>query len=132
MDKKELVNEAIKARENAFVPYSKFKVGASLLTKDGRIFIGSNMESASYGLTLCAERNCIFGAYARGVRKNDIVAFAVVADTNGPVSPCGACRQVIAEYINKDVPIYLANLKGDIIEYKSGELIPYFFDGSEL
>ena len=132
MDKKELVNEAIKARENAFVPYSNFKVGAALLTKDGKVYIGANMESASYGLTLCAERNCIFGAYARGIRKDDIVAFAVVADTSGPVSPCGACRQIIAEYINKDVPIYLANVKGDIVEYKSTGLLPYFFDGSEL
>ncbi len=132
MDKNELVAEAIKARENAFTPYSHFKVGAALLTKDGKIYHGSNMESASYGLTLCAERNCIFGAYARGVRKDDIVAFAVVGDTDGPVSPCGACRQIIAEYLNRDVPIYLANLKGDISEYKIEELIPYFFDGSEL
>ena len=91
MDKNELVAEAIKARENAFTPYSHFKVGAALLTKDGKIYHGSNMESASYGLTLCAERNCIFGAYARGVRKDDIVAFAVVGDTDGPVSPCGPC-----------------------------------------
>lgn len=132
MDKNELVAEAIKARENAFAPYSHFKVGAALLTKDGKIYHGSNMESASYGLTLCAERNCIFGAYARGVRKDDIVAFAVVGDTDGPVSPCGACRQIIAEYLNRGVPIYLANLKGDISEYKIEELIPYFFDGSEL
>ncbi len=132
MDKNELVAEAIKARENAFTPYSHFKVGAALLTKDGKIYHGSNMESASYGLTLCAERNCLFGAYAHGVRKDDIVAFAVVGDTDGPISPCGACRQIIAEYLNRDVPVYLANLKGDISEYKIEELIPYFFDGSEL
>ena len=132
MDKKELVKEAIKVRNNAFVPYSHFKVGAALLTKDGKVFVGANMESASYGLTLCAERNCIFGAYAHGVRKDDIIAFAVVADTNGPVSPCGACRQIIAEYINSNTPIYLANLKGEISEYKISDLIPYFFDGSEL
>ncbi len=132
MDKKELVNEAIKASEFAHVPYSNFHVGAAMLLKDGRIFTGANMESSSYGLTICAERNCIFGAYARGVKKGDIIAFAVVADTSTPVSPCGACRQIIAEYLNKDVPIYLANFKGEIVEYKIEELIPYYFDGSEL
>ncbi len=132
MDKKVLIEKAIKARDNAYAPYSNFKVGAALLTKNNEIFIGCNIENASYGLSLCAERNCIFGAYARGVKKEDIIAFAVVADTNGPCSPCGACRQVIAEMIPLDCPVYLANLKNDVMETNAKDLLPYAFEASDL
>lgn len=132
MDKIELVKKAIDARNNAYAPYSKFKVGAALVTKSGEVYIGANMENASYGLTCCAERNCIFGAYSRGVKKEDIVALAVVGDTEGPCSPCGACRQVISEMVPADCKIYLGNLKLDILETSVKELLPYAFDSSEL
>ncbi len=132
MDKNELIAKAIEARNFAYAPYSKFKVGAALVTKNNEVFVGSNMENASYGLCLCAERNCIFGAYARGVKKEDIVGFAVVADTKGPCSPCGACRQVIAEMLPSDCPIYLGNLNNEIKETNSEELLPYSFDASDL
>ena len=132
MDKKVLIEKAIKARDNAYAPYSNFKVGAALLTKNNEIFIGCNIENASYGLSLCAERNCIFGAYARGVKKEDIIAFAIVADTNEPCSPCGACRQVIAEMIPLDCPVYLANLKNDVMETNAKGLLPYAFEASDL
>ena len=132
MDKQELIKKAIEARENAYAPYSKFKVGAALITKKGEIFIGANMENASYGLTCCAERNCIFGAYSRGVKKEDIVALAVVGDTERPCSPCGACRQVISEMVPFDCKIYLGNLKMEVKETTVKELLPYAFDSSEL
>ncbi len=132
MDKNDLIKEAIKARENSYAIYSKFKVGAALLTKDGRVFYGANIESSSYGLTCCAERSCLFSAYSQGIRKDDIIAFAVVGDTKGPISPCGACRQVLCDLVNGDVVVYLANLHGDVKEFKVSELLPYFFDGSEL
>lgn len=127
-----IVDEAIKARENSYSPYSKFKVGAALLTKDGKVYYGANIENSSFGLTNCAERSCLFNAYSNGVRKDDIIAFAVVADTKGPVSPCGACRQVLSDLINRDTPIFLANLKGDIKECTIDDLLPYYFDGSEI
>lgn len=132
MDKQELIKKAIEARENAYAPYSKFKVGAALITKKGEIFIGANMENASYGLTCCAERNCIFGAYSRGVKKEDIVALAIVGDTERPCSPCGACRQVISEMVPFDCKIYLGNLKMEVKETTVKELLPYAFDSSEL
>lgn len=132
MDKIELVKEALKARENSFSPYSKFKVGAALITKDGRIFYGANIENSSFGLTNCAERSCLFNAYSNGIRKDDIVALAIVADTKDPVSPCGACRQVISDLMNRDTPIYLSNLNLDIKETNINELLPYYFDGSEI
>lgn len=132
IDEKKLVNDAIKARENSFSPYSKFKVGAVLLTKDGKIYPGANIESSSYGLTICAERNSLFGAYARGVKKDDIVALAVVADTSTPCSPCGACRQIMADLMPRNAKIILANLKGDTLTYDISDLLPYAFDDSEL
>ena len=94
MDKNRLIQEAIEARKQAYTPYSQFKVGAAVLTADGNVFRGCNIENASYGLTNCAERTAIFKAISEGEPK--VKAIAIVADTEGPVSPCGACRQVIA------------------------------------
>lgn len=127
-----LVEEAIKARENSYCVYSHFAVGAALRTKDGRIFHGTNIENASFGLTSCAERNCLFNAISNGVNKDDIMELAIVADTEKPVSPCGACRQVIFELTNKDVKIYLSNLKKEVLHMSKYDLIPYCFDGSDL
>lgn len=132
MTKEELVLKAIEARDLAYTPYSKFKVGAALLTTDGEVYLGCNIENASYGLTMCAERNALFNAYCHGISQDDIEALAIVADTDSPVSPCGACRQVISELFPKEAPIYLANLNGDIKETSVDELLPYAFDSNDF
>ena len=129
---KKLMEAAVKAMENAYVPYSKFKVGAALLLKNGEIITGCNIENASYGLCNCGERTAMFRAYALGYRKDDIVALSVAGATDGPISPCGACRQVMAELLNPKTPVYLTNVKGDIMETSVEELLPYSFSGSDL
>ena len=132
MTKEDLVYEAIEARDLSYSPYSKFAVGAALLTKDGEIYRGANIENASFSLTMCAERNAIFNAYCHGVTQDDIEALAIVADTELPVSPCGSCRQVLSELFPHDKKIYLANLRGDIKETTIDELLPYSFDSDDL
>ena len=102
-----LIDAAIAARLRAYAPYSNFQVGAAVLAADGRIFTGCNVENLSYGLTICAERNAIFAAVAAGIR--EFSAIAIVADTRQPISPCGACRQVMAEF--GDFTIVSANLE---------------------
>ena len=124
---KKLMTEAINAMNNAYVPYSKFRVGASLLLKNGEIITGCNVENASYGLCNCAERTALFRAYALGYRKDDIIAMSVAGATDGPISPCGACRQVMAELLERDTPVVLANLKGDTKELTVESLLPYMF-----
>ncbi len=116
---------------NSYSPYSNFKVGAALLLKDGTIITGTNVENASYGLCNCAERSCLFTAFSQGIRKDDIVAFAVSGYTKDPISPCGACRQVMNELLNKDTPVYLTNNKGDVKETTVSELLPYSFNEVE-
>jgi cytidine deaminase len=130
MDVKLLVEKAIEAREKAYVPYSKFKVGAALLTENDQVFLGCNVENASYGLTNCAERTAIFKAVSEGAKK--IKAIAVVGETDGPISPCGACRQVIAEFCDEDTKIILANIKGDIAETTIREILPGYFSSKDL
>ena len=129
---KKLLDAATLARENAYVPYSHFKVGAALLLKNGEIITGCNIENASYGLCNCAERTALFKAYSEGIKKSDIVAMSICADTDGPVSPCGACRQVMAELLNHNTVVYLTNLKGDVKKMTVDELLPYSFSGSDL
>lgn len=110
-------------RLNAYVPYSNFKVGAAVLTKEGKIYTGCNVENASYGLCNCAERTAIFKAVSEGER--ELVAMAIIADTEKPVSPCGACRQVMAEFgINK---IIMCNLHGEQYIATLEDLLPYSF-----
>ena len=123
MMKQELLNAALSARERAYAPYSKFLVGAAVLAKSGKIYTGCNIENASYGLTVCAERNALFSAVGAGER--EFTALCVVGDTEASISPCGACRQVMAEF--KVTCIILANLKGDVKEYTLEELLPYGF-----
>ena len=123
MMKQELLNAALSARERAYAPYSKFLVGAAVLAKSGKIYTGCNIENASYGLTVCAERNALFSAVGAGER--EFIALCVVGDTEAPISPCGACRQVMAEF--KVPRIILANLKDDVKEYTLEELLPYGF-----
>ena len=132
INKEELMQEALKARESSYSPYSKFAVGAALLTKSGIIYHGTNIENASYPLTICAERAAVFSAYSNGVKKNDIEAIAIVADTVDACSPCGACRQVLYELLPSDAKIYLGNLKGVIKEVNTEYLLPFAFDPSDL
>ena len=127
MDKK-LSAAALAARENAYAPYSKFKVGAAVETADGHIFTGCNVENASYGLTCCAERNAVFAAIGSGARS--FKALCVVADTEEPVAPCGACRQVLAEFPFEK--IILANCKGLTKIMTVAELLPYGFGPEAL
>ena len=123
-----LMDCAIKARENAYSPYSHFAVGAALLCEDGTLFEGCNIENASYGLTNCAERTAIFKAVSEGHIK--FKALAVVADTEGPCAPCGACRQVMAEF--KIPLIILGNLMGNIKIVTIEELLPFSFSECDV
>jgi cytidine deaminase len=128
MDEKkisELVRRALETREMAYAPYSKFKVGAAVLADNGEVYTGVNVENSSYGLTNCAERTAIFTAVTNGMKK--IIAIAIAADTEEPVSPCGACRQVIYEFSDKDTIIILSNLKGDRMIFGVEEILPYGF-----
>ena len=123
-----LMDCAIKARENAYSPYSHFAVGAALLCEDGTLFEGCNIENASYGLTNCAERTSIFKAVSEGHIK--FKALAVVADTEGPCAPCGACRQVMAEF--KIPLIIMGNLMGNIKIVTIEELLPFSFSECDV
>ena len=120
---------AKKARNNAYAPYSHFLVGAALVTKDGKIFTGCNIENASFGLTVCAERVAIFKAVSEGERDFDFLV--VVTDTDPPAFPCGACRQVIREF-GKDIEVVVANLKGDMIKKSLSEILPNSFGPEDL
>ncbi|MBO6182035.1 MAG: cytidine deaminase [Acidaminococcaceae bacterium] len=125
-----LYKKALKARENAYVPFSKFKVGAAVLTKSGDIFTGCNIENSSFGLTVCAERVAIFNAAASGIRPGEIKMLLVAADTDDVTSPCGACRQVMAEF---EIPhIIMANVKGDLRKVTLEELLPFGFKAADF
>ena len=124
-----LILAAKQARENAHAPFSDFRVGAAVRAKSGRIYTGCNVESASYGLTCCAERTAIFKAVSEGERGFE--AIAVVTDTDVLTPPCGACRQIIWEFCG-DVPVVLANLKGKVELESSGKLLPRPFDSGFL
>ncbi|RDU35249.1 cytidine deaminase [Neobacillus piezotolerans] len=130
MNEKELIQEAIKAREFAYIPYSKFAVGAALLSKDGQVFRGCNIENAAYSMTNCAERTAIFKAVSEGI--TEFKAIAIVADTDRPCSPCGACRQVIAELCGPEVDIILTNLKGEVLRVRSEDILPGAFLPKDL
>jgi cytidine deaminase len=127
---KTLVNEAKEAKERAYVPYSKFQVGAALLTKDGDVFKGCNIENAAYSMTNCAERTALFKAYSEGFKQ--FTALAVVADTERPVPPCGACRQVMAELCPPDMKVILANMNGDYEETTVENLLPGAFKAEDM
>ena len=128
LETQKLMDCAIKARENAYSPYSHFAVGAALLCEDGTLYEGCNIENASYGLTNCAERTAIFKAVSEGHTK--FKALAVVADTEGPCAPCGACRQVMAEF--KIPLIIMGNLMGNIKIVTIEELLPFSFSECDV
>lgn len=132
MNREQLIELAVEARSLSYSPYSHFAVGAALLCKDGSVYVGSNVENASYPLSMCAERNALYSAFMDGKSKEDFVAMAVVGETDSPITPCGACRQVISELFPMNAPIYMANLRGDVKETTIVELLPFAFDGSDL
>lgn len=126
MHPEELLEEARKVAEKAYAPYSKYPVGAALLTKGGDVYVGCNIENASYGLTICAERVAIFKAVADGRR--DFTAIAIVGGEREIAYPCGACRQVMAEFCGFDFEVHCSTLRGDKSEsYTLGALLPHGF-----
>ena len=127
MEAKELINIALEARKNAHAPYSNFKVGAALLSSSGTVYTGSNVESSSYGLTICAERVALVKALSEG--ETDFKSIAVVSVPGA--SLCGACRQLLWDY-TKDIPVYLSDLKMNFVERNLSDLLPYPFDNSKL
>ncbi|TCS91197.1 cytidine deaminase [Keratinibaculum paraultunense] len=128
IDKKYLIKKALEAKKKAYVPYSKFRVGAAILTENGDIYTGCNIEIASYSPTICAERTAIFKAISEGHR--NIKAIAIVGDSNFTY-PCGVCRQVIREF-GKDALIIVANSEDEYREYTLDELLPYSFGPEDL
>ncbi len=128
-DSDALIAAARAAREHAVAPYSHFKVGAALLTRAGRIYGGCNVENASYGLTVCAERVALLKALSEGER--DFAMMAVVADTAAPTPPCGPCRQLLWEYCG-DIPVVLANLTAEAGRHQMRDLLPWPFDAHLL
>jgi cytidine deaminase len=130
MDYKELAKIAIDARANAYVPYSKFKVGAAVVTADGTIYTGCNIENASYGATNCAERTAIFKAVSEGHEK--IKAIAIVGDMSTNTYPCGICRQVIVEFATKDIDIILVKDEDNYVIKTMEEILPGAFTKEDL
>lgn len=124
-----LVEAALQARGNAHAPFSRFRVGAALEDAEGRVFTGCNVENATYGLTVCAERVAVFKAISEGARK--FRRIAVVADTESPTPPCGACRQILWEFCG-DIEVVLANPRGAGETLRLGDLLPRPFDASYL
>lgn len=130
MIKETLIEKAKKAMENAYVPYSKFPVGAAVLASNQKIYSGCNIENASFSLTCCAERVAIFKALSSG--EQNFEAIAVVAETDQPISPCGSCRQVMNEFFSNTTKIYLVNKNKEVKTVTIGELLPYSFSANDL
>lgn len=128
----EKYNLAVIARSRSYSPYSKFKVGAVCILKSGEYILGCNVENASYGLCNCAERTALFNLIANGYNPKDVVEMIIIADTKKPVSPCGACREVMKELLNEDTIITLFNLNKDVVTLKVSDLLPYGFDKGDL
>lgn len=129
--KKELIDKAFIAMNNAYAIYSNYHVGSCVLLKDGTTFLGANIENASFGATNCAERSAIYSAYSNGYRKEDIQALAIVSDGYRIAAPCGICRQVLSELIGQDTPIYLSNGKEEL-ETTIAELLPMQFNEGDV
>jgi cytidine deaminase len=126
MDWTDLLEAAASARANAYCVYSKFAVGAAVSTASGAVFGGCNVENRTYGLTICAERVAIASAIAAGER--EFSAMAVITDTSPPSAPCGPCREMMSEFASPDTRVLLANLDGERIEYRLGDLLPHPFE----
>lgn len=130
MDYKMLVSKALEGKKNAYAPYSKFKVGAAVLTEDGKVYTGCNIENASYGATNCAERTAIFKAVSEGY--TTIKAIAIVGIENEYTYPCGICRQVIAEFGSEDIEIILGKNENEYIVKTLDEILPGAFTKRDL
>lgn len=134
MNKKDLFKLAKDAMQNSYAPYSDYNVGAVLLCKNGNLYKGCNIENASYSLTNCAERTAIFSAVSNG--EKEFEAIYIVGGKDGVITdyamPCGACRQVLAEFCDADFKVYVGVSEYDIKEYKLCDLLPYSFDKSKL
>ena len=131
MDYSFLVEEAFKASKKSYAPYSHYHVGACVLLKNGQMIQGTNIENAAYGSSMCAERNAVYQAYCLGYRKEDIIALAIVSEKEPLVSPCGACRQVLAELLDEQTPIILG-CKTYYEVTNMNELLPRAFTGEHL
>ena len=129
-DYEALMNLAAKARENAYTPYSHFRVGAALLASSGKIYTGCNIENASYSPTNCAERTAVFKAVYEGER--EFAAIAIVSDSKNPTAPCGVCRQVLAEFCEADMPVICANRDGEYEIMTLSALIPMVFTKKDM
>ncbi|MFD1952641.1 cytidine deaminase [Paenibacillus thailandensis] len=129
---RELLNAAKEAMGRAYVPYSHFRVGAALLDTDGTVHYGCNVENAAYGPSNCAERTALFRAVADGKRPGQFRAIAVIGDTEGPIAPCGVCRQVLVELCPHDMPVIMGNLQGEWSASTVSELLPGAFTSSSL
>jgi cytidine deaminase len=131
MNKQLVLDKAFEAMKNAYAPYSNYHVGACALMKDGTLFLGANIENASYGATNCGERSAVFAAYSNGYRKEDILALAIVSDGERIAAPCGICRQVLSELLTENCPIILSNGK-ETIEKTIAELLPMRFTKEDV
>jgi len=137
MDKKELIKLALSAREKAYAPYSHYAVGAAVVGDSGKVYTGCNIENASYPAGICGERTAIFKAISEGERKITMIALVAAEETKtAPLpeypSPCGICRQVMAEFCEQDTPVLLAKSEDDYNEYKLCELLPLSFTAKDL
>ncbi len=137
MNKAELISQALTARENAYAPYSRYAVGAAVVGESGRTYTGCNIENASYPAGICAERTAIFKAISEGERKITMIALVAAEQTkSAPLpeypSPCGICRQVMAEFCEEDTTILLAKSETDYREYTLSELLPLSFTAKDL
>lgn len=126
----DLIEAARLVRENAHAPYSRYKVGAAVRTASGRVFVGANVENASYGLALCAERSAIAAAIAAGEKR--VAAVAVITASSPPAAPCGMCRQVLAEFADDSLPVTLVNDAGERSDTTLGALLPRAFRQNDL
>jgi cytidine deaminase len=127
-----LIEQAREARAKAYAPYSHFQVGAVLVARDGTVYHGCNVENASYGLSNCAERTAFFSALADGQKPGDFTQLAIVGDTDAPIAPCGACRQVIFELGGPDLQVILANMKDAVGITTPAQLLPGAFSSNDL
>ena len=126
----ELVRAALEARSRAYAPYSRFQVGAAVRTVDGRVFTGANVENASYGLSVCAERAAVVSAVNAGATR--LAAVAIATSASPPAGPCGMCRQTLAEFGPDDLAIHLVNDRGERSDARLGDLLPFAFRGDAL
>lgn len=125
-----LVMLAVKSKESAYVPYSNFHVGAALLADNGKVYTGCNIENASYGATICAERTAIVKAISDGAKQ--VLAIAISSDSKAATMPCGICRQTMSEFCTSDMPLYLSNRDGQFETYSFDEILPHLFKKSDM